>query len=83
MQEYKVGQLQTIYYIPDFISLEEQEALTLNINNHKGSPWNVVSHRRVMNLGGIVTPKGLIAAPLPSWLQNIIHKGRTLMSSSL
>ncbi len=33
-----------------------------------------LSGRRLLNLGGTVTPKGLLPAPIPKWLQPVMGR---------
>lgn len=59
-----------IRYIPSFLSADEAESLRSNVDTSKRG-WVELSGRRLLNLGGLVTPKGLIAAPLPPWAQRL------------
>lgn len=64
-------QLQTLHYIPDFISPAEEQRLLAEVDASKAK-WVQLSGRRLQNHGGIVHTKGLIPAPLPGWLQQLI-----------
>lgn len=73
---YKVGAIPSVYYIPEFITSTEEEWLIQQVNSSKAK-WTTLSRRRLQNYGGHVHKKGLIQAPLPSWLQSIctrLHK---------
>lgn len=58
----------TVYYIPDFITLEEEESVIAHVNSAPKPKWTQLSHRRLQNWGGIPHPKGMIAEKLPEWL---------------
>ncbi|XP_015791974.1 alpha-ketoglutarate-dependent dioxygenase alkB homolog 6 [Tetranychus urticae] len=58
----------SIYYIPNFITEDEEEILTNKINDSSKIKWVGLSNRRLQNWGGVVHAKGLIAEPLPIWL---------------
>jgi alkylated DNA repair dioxygenase AlkB len=64
-------QLSTLHYIPDFISPEEEQRLVSEVHASKAK-WVQLSGRRLQNHGGIVHTKGLIPAPMPGWLQQLI-----------
>lgn len=59
----------TIYYIPEFITKEQEETLLKQIYAAPKPKWTQLSHRRLQNWGGLPHPKGMIAEPLPQWLQ--------------
>lgn len=73
LQHYLVGQdkLQTLHYMPDFISAEQEERLLREVHASRAK-WVHLSGRRLQNHGGIVHTKGLVPAPLPGWLQGLI-----------
>lgn len=73
LDSYRVGTLPSLYYIPDAISAEEEQRLLTELRASKQA-WKTVSGRRLQNLGGIVHKKGLIAAPLPGWLQPLLAR---------
>uniref|UniRef100_A0A8D8XDX0 Alpha-ketoglutarate-dependent dioxygenase alkB homolog 6 n=1 Tax=Cacopsylla melanoneura TaxID=428564 RepID=A0A8D8XDX0_9HEMI len=58
----------TVYYIPDFISREEESHLLNKIYSTPKPKWTQLSNRRLQNWGGIPHPKGMIAEKLPNWL---------------
>eukprot|EP00761_Pharyngomonas_kirbyi_P008542 gb/GECH01008554.1/.p1 GENE.gb/GECH01008554.1/~~gb/GECH01008554.1/.p1 ORF type:complete len:257 (+),score=51.07 gb/GECH01008554.1/:1-771(+) len=70
----------TIYYIPEFITQEEETNLLQNIGDTNDSIWKQLSNRKVQNHGGVPHPKGMFPKPIPEWLCHII---RTLSSSNL
>jgi alkylated DNA repair protein alkB family protein 6 len=55
-----------VRYYPDFLPPSEADALRHSVDAAKG--WVELSGRRLLSLGGLVTPKGLVAAPLPAWV---------------
>jgi alkylated DNA repair protein alkB homolog 6 len=58
-----------IYYVPDYITADEEAALLRDLSSLK-KPWEVLSGRRLLNLGGIVHPRGgLIQEPLPRFIE--------------
>ncbi|KAM0736259.1 Alpha-ketoglutarate-dependent dioxygenase alkB-like protein 6 [Formica fusca] len=64
----------TAYYIPNFITEEEERQIIKYINSVPLPKWTQLSHRRLQNWGGIPHPKGMIAEEIPSWLQKYIDK---------
>lgn len=69
-----IGSVPTVIYIPDFITVEEEQQLLNTIYAVPVSKWKVLKNRRLQNWGGIVHEKGLIAQDLPSWLTRITGK---------
>ncbi|GLC61181.1 hypothetical protein PLESTB_001728400 [Pleodorina starrii] len=65
--------LPTLFYIPDYV-VPEQEAQSLREARASKAKWVQLSGRRLQNLGGVVHAKGLIPAPLPSWLQPLLGR---------
>ncbi|XP_076041593.1 putative RNA/DNA demethylase ALKBH6 [Oratosquilla oratoria] len=59
----------TVYYIPDFITKEEELCLHSHIYNAPKPKWTCLSNRRLQNWGGLPHPKGMVAEPIPQWLQ--------------
>lgn len=58
----------SVYYIPEFITLEEEERIIERVSSAPKPKWTQLSHRRLQNWGGIPHPKGMIAEKLPEWL---------------
>ncbi|KAH8112149.1 hypothetical protein DFH11DRAFT_542025 [Phellopilus nigrolimitatus] len=57
------------YYIPDFISKEEEAYLLRQINNAPKPKWKNLANRRLQVWGGDLTPSNkLLAQPLPPFL---------------
>ncbi|KAL6203868.1 hypothetical protein ACLB2K_027567 [Fragaria x ananassa] len=71
LNNFKVGSLPTVIYIPDFITKNEETLLLKNIYDAPVSKWKSLKNRRLQNWGGVVHEKGLISQDLPSWLTKI------------
>ncbi|XP_062016409.1 alkylated DNA repair protein ALKBH6 homolog isoform X4 [Rosa rugosa] len=71
LNNFKVGSLPTLIYIPDFITENEETILLKNIYDAPVSKWKSLKNRRLQNWGGVVHEKGLISQDLPSWLTKI------------
>jgi len=68
----------TAYYIPDFITPEE-EKLTLNqIGKTSRVKWTQLSNRRLQNWGGMPHAKGMIPEDIPTWLLSHVNKVNSL-----
>uniref|UniRef100_A0A8C5L0E0 AlkB homolog 6 n=1 Tax=Jaculus jaculus TaxID=51337 RepID=A0A8C5L0E0_JACJA len=63
-----------IYYIPDFISKEEEEYLLRQVFNAPKPKWNQLSGRKLQNWGGLPHPRGMVPERLPPWLQRYVDK---------
>ncbi|KAH0901720.1 hypothetical protein HID58_041223 [Brassica napus] len=82
----KVGLTPTVFYIPGFITDEEQTQLLNHIYGGSGSKWKTLKNRRLQNWGGMVHEKGLVPQELPSWLTKItekIHESTGLFPSAI
>jgi len=56
----------TIYYIPDFITPDEENLLLSEVQRAPKPKWTQLSNRRLQNWGGVPHPRGMIAEELPS-----------------
>jgi len=56
------------YYIPDFISVDEEDELCANIYDAPKPKWTNLKNRRLQNWGGLPQPKGMLLEEMPSWL---------------
>ncbi|XP_070047911.1 alkylated DNA repair protein ALKBH6 homolog isoform X2 [Nicotiana tomentosiformis] len=74
MNDFAVGSVPTVFYIPDFITDSEHDQLLNNINGAPISKWKSLKNRRLQNWGGVVHEKGLIAQDLPPWLTRITER---------
>ncbi|XP_078671529.1 putative RNA/DNA demethylase ALKBH6 isoform X1 [Branchiostoma floridae x Branchiostoma belcheri] len=57
------------YYIPDFITEEEETYLLSKVYAAPKPKWTQLSNRRLQNWGGLPHPKGMVVERLPEWLQ--------------
>ncbi|CAD5118476.1 DgyrCDS7178 [Dimorphilus gyrociliatus] len=64
----------TIYYIPNFISEDEEEFLLRKVNNVPKPKWTQLSHRRLQNWGGLPHEKGMVTENIPDWLTTYMEK---------
>lgn len=64
----------TVYYIPDFISEEEESYLQRQVFNAPKTKWTQLSGRRLQNWGGLPHPKGMLVEKMPDWLQTYCEK---------
>lgn len=65
---------ETVYYIPEFISHEEEKYLIDHVYSAPKPKWTQLSNRRLQNWGGLPHPKGMIAEKLPQWLEIYANK---------
>ncbi|KAL2635822.1 hypothetical protein R1flu_007301 [Riccia fluitans] len=63
VQQYVVGSLDTIFYIPDFLTSVEQDFLYRQVKSAPVAKWKSLKNRRLQNWGGVVHEKGLIPQP--------------------
>lgn len=80
LNNFKVGSLPTVYYIPDFITNIEEEQLLNKIYQAPLSKWKSLKNRRLQNWGGVVHEKGLLPQDLPTWLKRITERISTQTS---
>lgn len=74
LNNFIVGSVPTIFYIPDYIAAAEEDQLLNNIYQAPISKWKSLKNRRLQNWGGTVHEKGLLAQDLPPWLKKITHR---------
>ncbi|CAM8919435.1 unnamed protein product [Rhodiola kirilowii] len=74
MSKFRIGSLPTLYYIPDFVTADEQTLLLNNINQAPLAKWKTLKNRRLQNWGGVVHEKGLLFQNLPPWLSNLTRR---------
>ena len=76
MEQYRLSALpRTAYYIPNFISADEERRILSEIERLPQAKWTVLSHRRLLSLPSALTGPAkdkLIAAPLPKFLEDPI-----------
>jgi len=69
---FKVSSVDTIYYIPNYITEEDEKYLLNQIYSQPQENWHQLKHakRRLQKWGGEVTKNGLENnEPLPTWLE--------------
>ncbi|XP_053184834.1 alpha-ketoglutarate-dependent dioxygenase alkB homolog 6 [Scomber japonicus] len=64
----------TVYYIPDFITEDEEAYLLQQVYRSPKTKWTQLSGRRLQNWGGLPHPKGMLAEKMPDWLQKYCEK---------
>ncbi|XP_005106234.1 alpha-ketoglutarate-dependent dioxygenase alkB homolog 6 isoform X2 [Aplysia californica] len=64
----------SVYYIPNFISADEEQFLLNKVYSAPKPKWTQLSHRKLQNWGGIPLQKGMVAEPLPTWLKTYADK---------
>ncbi|XP_047258960.1 alpha-ketoglutarate-dependent dioxygenase alkB homolog 6 isoform X13 [Capsicum annuum] len=83
VNEFRVGSVPTVFYIPDFITDSQHDQLLNTIYDAPISKWKSLKNRRLQNwvalccypmAGGVVHEKGLIAQDLPPWLTRITRR---------
>ncbi|KAL2470053.1 oxidoreductase [Abeliophyllum distichum] len=74
LNNFIVGSVPTVFYIPDYITAAEEDRLLNNIDQAPVSKWKSLKNRRLQNWGGTVHEKGLLAQDLPPWLKQITHR---------
>ncbi|KAI6226550.1 Fe2OG dioxygenase domain-containing protein [Aphelenchoides fujianensis] len=71
----------SIRYIPNFISEEEERQLLNHVYAAPKPKWDTLKNRRLQNYGGLVGQHGLIPdGDLPDWLETIIDRVMTVQS---
>lgn len=68
----------TVYYVPNFISEEEEKRIIDRVYSAPKPKWTQLTHRRLQNWGGIPHPKGMISEKLPEWLAVLADRIGTL-----
>lgn len=68
----------TIYYVPEFITESEENAIISRVYDVPKPKWTQLLNRRLQNWGGIPHTKGMIAEPIPDWLQDYLNRIHSL-----
>ncbi|KZT52141.1 hypothetical protein CALCODRAFT_502667 [Calocera cornea HHB12733] len=59
----------SVYYIPEFVTAEEEEYLLRKVDTAPKAKWRTLYGRRLQVWGGELTPSNaLLAQPLPPWV---------------
>ena len=86
MEIYKLTNVpDSLYYVPNFITVGEEEHLLSCVNNVPRTRWVQLRNRRLQNWGGQPHVKGMIQTEsLPKWLdlftERIFQLGRETLS---
>uniref|UniRef100_A0A182RRT6 Fe2OG dioxygenase domain-containing protein n=1 Tax=Anopheles funestus TaxID=62324 RepID=A0A182RRT6_ANOFN len=64
----------SIYYVPNFITKEEECSIMQAIDKTPKPRWTQLSNRRLINYGGVPHPKGMIAEDIPAWLNHYVDR---------
>jgi len=68
----------TVYYIPGFLSPEEEAALMQRVYAAPAPKWTPLSNRKLQNWGGHPHEKGMLREALPQWLSSVAsHLAKT------
>ncbi|XP_063794037.1 alpha-ketoglutarate-dependent dioxygenase alkB homolog 6 [Pseudophryne corroboree] len=62
------------YYIPDYVSVAEEEYLLRQVYNAPKPKWTQLSGRKLQNWGGLPHPRGMVPERLPPWLLTYTNK---------
>ncbi|VEN34387.1 unnamed protein product [Callosobruchus maculatus] len=75
IEKYKIlGAPPTLYYIPNFITEDEENNILKSVYSMPKPKWTCLSNRRLQDYGGVPHEKGMIAEPIPKWLQTYMDK---------
>ncbi|KAL6074263.1 AlkB 6 [Balamuthia mandrillaris] len=83
LARWRIGEevaLDRMYYVPSFVSEEEEAALLRNIYEEgaaAATAWTQLKKRRLQNWGGKPSMDGMLEEPLPEWLEEL---GRLLVA---
>ncbi len=70
LESYRVQELpNSVYYIPDIVSLAEEDLLLNKISKTPRTKWTQLRNRRLQNWGGMPHQKGMIPEEIPDWLE--------------
>lgn len=64
----------TIYYIPNFITENEESHILKQVYSVPKPKWTCLSNRRLQDYGGVPHAKGMIPEKMPDWLQVYVDK---------
>eukprot|EP01091_Cochliopodium_minus_P019565 TRINITY_DN825_c0_g1_i1.p1 TRINITY_DN825_c0_g1~~TRINITY_DN825_c0_g1_i1.p1 ORF type:complete len:237 (+),score=70.94 TRINITY_DN825_c0_g1_i1:270-980(+) len=79
LEYYKIGNIPSVYYIPNFLSESEENEVVNNIYKAPQIKWVKLRNRRLQEWGGTPTEKGMIQVDLPEFLNKVgekIHKAK-------
>lgn len=65
---------ETLYYIPNFITPEEETFILQNVYSVPKPKWTCLSKRRLQDYGGVPHKNGMIPETIPQWLHNYMDR---------
>ncbi|KAF9772064.1 hypothetical protein IL306_010257 [Fusarium sp. DS 682] len=72
---------QTAYYIPNFITKEEEQIILNKISSAPKPRWKQLTKRRLQTWPSDLVNNKLLEAPLPTWLQDPVISRLTALSA--
>lgn len=69
----RVGNIATVHYVADWISVAAAEALLQQLPADDPG-WTPLTNRRLLNCGGIPHPSGMYAEALPAWCDTVSER---------
>lgn len=63
-----------IYYIPNFITKEEEKYLINKVYDAPKPKWTYLSNRKLQDYGGVPHKNGMIVEAIPTWLQTFTDR---------
>lgn len=69
LESFRVTSVPDIFCIPEYLIPEEEGLLLAKIASAPAAKWKTMRHRRLQDWGGVVHPRGMVAQPLPLWLE--------------
>ncbi|XP_045465810.1 alpha-ketoglutarate-dependent dioxygenase alkB homolog 6 [Harmonia axyridis] len=77
--KYKITEAPSdVYYIPNFISVEEENEILKNVYSAPKPKWTYLSNRRLQDYGGVPHKRGMIPEKIPHWLNKYMDRIRNL-----
>ncbi|KAJ7054691.1 hypothetical protein C8F01DRAFT_1162593, partial [Mycena amicta] len=70
LSNYRLAGPNTCYYIPDFITVEEEQYVIGKIKDSPQQRWKHLANRRLQLWGGELTSNALIAQPMPPFVES-------------
>lgn len=67
-----------IYYIPNFISAEEEDEIVQKVYSAPKPKWTCLSNRRLQDYGGVPHKRGMIPEEIPHWLHKYMDRIKNL-----
>lgn len=73
LERFRVGHLDAVYYIPDFVTLAEEAEISAQLAGSPEEMWRSMAGRRVQECGTTMAPSGagLLIERLPPWMRRV------------